>query len=174
MFYCLQKEVVYRISFIQSHWNKTLLKQAFYNLTRRKRKPIKKKLNLSFFQTKGNATCGGSTFKARKSDSHSHSKKMDETGIVCMCCRHGLVLRAANIHRGETYRVIAFLQWWALQFGILFFCYDVICRYWPFAKKLGNINARFACLTTKMKPFLSRFHGKAHAWSCQVPLLQFI
>ena len=31
-------------------------------------------LNLSFFQTKGNATCGGSTFKAGKSDSHSHSK----------------------------------------------------------------------------------------------------
>ena len=91
-----------------------------------------------------------------------------------MCCRHGLVLRAANIHRGETYRVIAFLQWWALQFGILFFCYDVICRYWPFAKKLGNINARFACLTTKMNHFLSRFHEKAHAWSCQVPLLQFI
>ena len=119
-------------------------------------------------QTKGNATCGGSTFKAGKSDSHSHSKKMDETGIVCMCCRHGLVLRAANIHRGETYRVIAFLQWWALQFGILFFCYDVICRYWPFAKKLGNIDCRFACLTTMMKPFLSRFHGKAHAWSCQV------
>ena len=31
-------------------------------------------LNLSFFQTKGNATCSGSTFKAGKSDSHSHSK----------------------------------------------------------------------------------------------------
>ena len=31
-------------------------------------------LNLSFFQTKGNATCGGSTFKAGKCDSHSHSK----------------------------------------------------------------------------------------------------
>lgn len=88
-----------------------------------------------------------------------------------MCCRHGITLRAANMFRGETYRIIAFLHAFALKSKVLFFCYDVICRYWPFAQKLGQKNPNFAEFTTLMKPFLSRFHGKAHEWICQVILL---
>lgn len=34
--------------------------------------------------------------------------------------------------------------------------------------KLGNLSAEVADLTEKMRPFLSRFHGKAHSWWCQV------
>ena len=121
-----------------------------------------------FVQLKGHGTCGASTFKAGKSDSSSQYRGLDETGIVCMCCRHGVILRAANMYPGETYRIICFLQMYVYKLNIIFFCYDVICRYQPFAKKLGIKNFLYAVLTTKMKRFLSRFHGNAHEWICQV------
>lgn len=95
-----------------------------------------------------------------------------------MACRHGVVLCAANMYRGETYRLVAFFHMMAHRLKILFFCYDVICRYWPFARKLAqlgkagklgsDLNHLIATMVDKMLPFLSRFHGQAHAWFCQV------
>ena len=120
-------------------------------------------------QFHGHGTCGASTFKAGKSDSSSSSyKKLDETGLISICCRHGTILRMANMYKGETYRIVAYLHNFAANIKTKFFCYDVICRYWPFVQKLGRINSIFKRLSDRMLPFLSRFHGKAHQWLCQV------
>lgn len=51
-----------------------------------------------------------------------------------------------------------------------FFCYDVVCNYWPFAKDVGTKleTEDFKKHTEEMVPFLSRFHGKTHTMFCQV------
>ena len=87
-------------------------------------------------QSKGcHDTCGSSTFYSGQQDSTGRFTKLDETGLVVMCCRHGVTFRAANMFRGETYRIVAFLHNFALTHRVSFFCFDVICQYWPFAKK---------------------------------------
>ena len=134
-------------------------------------------LNLLLIQDTGLANCGNSIFKAGKADG-SQFRNMDQTGFMSMSCRHNVVLATADMYRGETYRLVAFFHLLALRLGVLFFCYDVICRYWGFAQKIARLaqekklseelNNLLSVLVTKTLPFLSRFHGQAHAWFCQV------
>ena len=78
--------------------------------------------------------------------------------------------------KGETYRHVHYLHDYALVNGCQFFCYDVVCKYWSFAEDLSKANSEFKPHTENMQPFLSRWHGKTHAWYCQVKLFkcQFI
>jgi len=88
------------------------------------------------------------------------------------------------MYRGETYRLVAYFHFLARKLNILFFCYDVICKYWGFAKKISDkaklgkfneeLNKILSTIVTEMLPFLSRFHGQAHAWFCQVSLIIFL
>ncbi|XP_045026109.1 uncharacterized protein LOC123470196 isoform X1 [Daphnia magna] len=135
-------------------------------------------INQHIPQLKGNGMCGVSTFQAAKLDSACHYNGLDETGMISTVCRHGSTIKVANMYKGETYRLVAFLHMVVLQMGCYFFCYDVVCKYWPFAQKLsklakeGVFSSKLNCvlrnLTKKMRPFLSTFHGKAHQWACQV------
>ena len=94
-----------------------------------------------------------------------------------MVCRHGVVYRMANLFKGESYRVILWMLLYAQLNNFMFFCYDVICKFWPFVKKaatkgkenkLGALSRFIGGLPGRVRPFLSRFHGQTHSWPCQV------
>ncbi len=113
--------------------------------------------------------CGSAEYKAGKADS-SHKKGLAETGIVFSTCRHGVLWRAVDMDKGESYRHILYLHDFALKEKFKFFCYDVVCNYWPFAKDVGTklTTEDFKKHTEEMIAFLSRFHGKTHSIWCQV------
>ncbi|XP_046640243.1 uncharacterized protein LOC124322600 [Daphnia pulicaria] len=113
-------------------------------------------------------TCGGASYKAGKSDSVNDRTGLAETGIVFCTCRHGYLLRGVDMAKGETYRHVHYLHDYALRSGCEFLCYDVVCQYWTFAEDLSKVNNEFKPHTETMKPFLSRWHGKTHAWYCQI------
>lgn len=87
-------------------------------------------------------------------------------------CRHAVVYRALNLHQGETYRHVLYIQEQVCNKKKddtpTFFCYDVVCQYWKFLISVAEKIERFKPLVEKMKPFLSRWHGQTHAWYCQV------
>ncbi|KZS01797.1 Uncharacterized protein APZ42_001435, partial [Daphnia magna] len=114
-------------------------------------------------------SCGSAEYKAGKADS-SQKKGLAETGMVFCTCRHGVLWRALDMDKGESYRHILYLHDFALQQKLKFFCYDVVCNYWPFAKDVGTKleTEDFKKHTEKMVPFLSRFHGKTHKMFCQL------
>lgn len=118
-------------------------------------------------------TCGGASYKAGKSDSVNDRTGLAETGIVFCTCRHGYLLRGVNMAKGETYRHVHYLHDYALRSGCDFLCYDVVCQYWTFAEDLSKANNEFKPHTETTKPFLSRWHGKTHAWYCQVKLSSY-
>ena len=117
--------------------------------------------------------CGASEFKAATSES-SKSSKHDETGMIVACCRHGVVLCACNMHKGETYRHIHFIHKLLHQMNCKFLCYDVICQYWHWAQKVGQQLPEFAKMTEDMKPLLPRLHAYAHVWYCLVSICGII
>ncbi|KZR96528.1 Uncharacterized protein APZ42_009085, partial [Daphnia magna] len=41
-------------------------------------------------------------------------------------------------------------------------------KYWSFAADISEELEEFKCHTKNMQPFLSRWHGKTHAWYCQI------
>ena len=112
-------------------------------------------------------TCGGNVFQAAK-DSSKSKRNLDETCIVMACCRHNIVLCGVNIYVGETYRHIHFLMCYLYELGVQFFCYDVVCQFWPWAQKVGEKMPDFRKIAQNMKPFLSRMHALAHVWYCYV------
>ena len=88
--------------------------------------------------------------------------------MLMASCRHGVVLGAANMERGETYRHVHFLH---SKLPSKFFCQDVVCHYWPFAHDVGLKLPQYSKLTSECSPLLSRWHGKTHSWPCQVNFL---
>ena len=59
-------------------------------------------------------TCGDSVWKAAKLGGRFHSKK-DQTGVMLATCRHSLILKALDMHRGEIYEYPYLLQASALS-----------------------------------------------------------
>ena len=114
--------------------------------------------------------CGASTFKAARPET-ARSKTLDITGLEMMSCSHGTILYSANMFKGETYKHTHLQHIFAHDFNAKFFCSDVICKYWPFAEKVGNKFPEYYSLTKRMIAFLSPFHGRAHTWDCRVSLL---
>lgn len=122
-------------------------------------------------KTKTREHCGGAVYKAAKTASSS-MKGLDETALMMISCRHAVVYRALNLHQGETYRHVLYIQEQVCNNKkddtTTFFCYDVVCQYWKFLISVAEKIERFKPLVEKMKPFLSRWHGQTHAWYCQV------
>lgn len=88
---------------------------------------------------------------------------MDETGLEMVACRHAVAQHAVNMYCGEMYGYAHYLQTISIPpKNVLFFWYDVICKYWPW---LTNHDPG---ASQSMKPALSVMHAKAHSWSCQV------
>lgn len=122
------------------------------------------------FQTTGSENCGDSTFTAARSDAPKR-KNLDETGIQVCCCRHGVIKKAVNMFRGETYRHSNYLEVFLRRQGYEFICGDVMCKYKFFSQKvsrLQDVNGRllFPELSNS-KYFLARMHAVAHVWYCQ-------
>ncbi|KAK4003721.1 hypothetical protein OUZ56_005476 [Daphnia magna] len=119
---------------------------------------------------KGDDVCGSSAWKAARGDSYS-KRNINITGLEMMSCTHGTVVYSANLFKGETYKHTYLQHLKAYEKGSKFFCNDIICKYWPFAVKVGNLfadsNPEYKKLTQDMVPFLSRSHGLGHFWACR-------
>jgi hypothetical protein len=111
--------------------------------------------------------CGGSVFKAAKEDSNQ-AKKYDETGLVVSACKHCIVSYAINMFKGESFTHAAYMHNEAMNRNAKNFCYDVVCRYWEWMKKVSKHFPEYKKLTTTMGAFLPIMHSKAHHWPCQV------
>ncbi|KAF3837653.1 hypothetical protein F7725_009421 [Dissostichus mawsoni] len=91
---------------------------------------------------------GDSQWTAARETSRRASK-LDEEGMEVAVCRHGFLLKALNMYRGEIFAYPLYLQKELMPAKAKFFAMDV------------------AELTT-MKPFLSVMHARAHATKCEI------
>ncbi len=66
------------------------------------------------------------------------ASKLDEEGLEVVVCRHGLLLKALNMYRGEIFAYPLYLQK-ELQAATngQFYCTDIACKYWPYLEKLA-------------------------------------
>ncbi|KAF4094529.1 hypothetical protein G5714_024551 [Onychostoma macrolepis] len=82
-------------------------------------------------------------------------------------CRHGFLLKALNMYRGEIFAYPLYLQKELMPAKAQFFAMDVACKYWPYLEKAASVLPALQDLTT-MKPFLSVMHARAHATKCEI------
>ncbi|XP_078024482.1 uncharacterized protein LOC144463592 [Epinephelus lanceolatus] len=82
--------------------------------------------------------------------------------------RHGVLLKALNMYRGEIFAYPLFLQkeFQATTKG-QFYCTDIACKYWPYLEKLAASMMDLRPLL-QMRPFLSVMHAKAHSTKCEI------
>ncbi|KAK9977019.1 hypothetical protein ABG768_018840 [Culter alburnus] len=104
--------------------------------------------------TQGRGTCGDSQWTAARETSRRASK-LDEEGMGVAVCRHGFLLKALNMYRGEIFAYPLFLQKELMPAKAKFFAMDV--AFLPALQEL-----------TEMKPFLSIMHARAHATKCEI------
>ncbi|KAF3844309.1 hypothetical protein F7725_007472 [Dissostichus mawsoni] len=114
----------------------------------------------------GRGVCGGEWSAARETSQRSTSK-VDEEGLELAVCRHGVLLCALNMYRGEMFAYPLFLQEKLSSRQITFFCMDVTCKYWPYLQKVAKSCPELQHLLN-MKPFLSVFHAIANDFKCEV------
>ncbi|XP_035528808.1 uncharacterized protein LOC118336301 [Morone saxatilis] len=115
----------------------------------------------------GRSNCGGEWSAARETSQRS-SSKVDETGLELAVCRHGVLLAALNMFRGEIFAYPMFLQQLlASKHDVTFFCMDVVCKYWPYLQRISTNCPELQPLQN-MRPFLSVVHAKAHDFKCEV------
>ncbi|XP_057184792.1 uncharacterized protein LOC130551255 [Triplophysa rosa] len=115
----------------------------------------------------GKGVCGSAEFTASKEFSRKTSSKLDEEGIEVGVCRHGVLLRALNMFRGEIYAYPLYLQKELWTENATFFCADIMCKYWPYLKKVCQACPELRHLLN-MKPFLSVMHAKVHGVKCEI------
>ncbi|XP_056456437.1 uncharacterized protein LOC130390471 isoform X2 [Gadus chalcogrammus] len=115
---------------------------------------------------KGRGTCGDSQWAAARETSRRASK-LDEEGVEVAVCRHGFLLKALNMYRGEIFVYPMYLQRELLPSKAQFFAMDVACKYWPYLQKVASVIPALKSLT-EMKPFLSIMHARAHATKCEI------
>ncbi|KAK9970033.1 hypothetical protein ABG768_028172 [Culter alburnus] len=104
--------------------------------------------------TQGRGTCGDSQWTAARETSRRASK-LDEEGMEVAVCRHGFLLKALNMYRGEIFAYPLYLQKELMPAKAKFFAMDV--AFLPALQEL-----------TEMKPFLSIMHARAHATKCEI------
>ena len=114
----------------------------------------------------GRGVCGGEWSAARETSKKSASK-LDEEGLELAVCRHGLLLCALNMFRGEIFAYPLYIQRKMANLTPTFYCMDVTCKYWPYLNKVARSCPELQHLLS-MKPFLSVFHAKAHDYKCDV------
>ncbi|CAM4571392.1 unnamed protein product [Leuciscus chuanchicus] len=113
----------------------------------------------------GKGVCGSAEFAAAKEFSRKTSSKLDEEGIEVAVCRHGVLLRALNMFRGEIFACPLYLQ--KELCTETFFCADIMCKYWPYLIKVCQACPELRNLLN-MKPFLSVMHAKVHGIKCEI------
>ncbi|KAK0135450.1 Tripeptidyl-peptidase 2 [Merluccius polli] len=86
----------------------------------------------------GRGTCGDSQWTAAR-ESSRRASKLDEEGMEVAVCRHGFLLKALNMYRGEIFAYPLFLQKELMSAKAQFFAMDVACKYWPYLEKAASI-----------------------------------
>ena len=118
----------------------------------------------------GKGACGSSAWTAVKELSRKSTSKLDEEGLEIAVCRHGVLLSALNMYRGEIFAYPLFLQKTlaaSTPGNITFLCSDVACKYFPYLAKVAQQCPEMKDLLS-MRPFLSVMHAKAHTGKCEV------
>nr|XP_024658590.1 uncharacterized protein LOC112434986 [Maylandia zebra] len=118
----------------------------------------------------GKGLCGSSSWTAAKESSKKSTGKLDEEGMEIAVCRHGVLLAALNMFRGEIFAYTLFLQRKLaanVPGHITFLCSDVACKYFPYLTKVAQQCPELRNLLS-MRPFLSVMHAKAHTWKCEI------
>ncbi|XP_028420754.1 uncharacterized protein LOC114546243 [Perca flavescens] len=115
----------------------------------------------------GKGMCGSSQWTAAKETCRASASKIDEEGIEIAVCRHGVLLKALNMFRGEIFAYPMYLQKELSTLSPAFFCMDVACRYFPYLEKVATQCPELQTLQT-MRPLLSVMHAKAHTWTCEL------
>ncbi|XP_076733121.1 uncharacterized protein LOC112434374 [Maylandia zebra] len=118
----------------------------------------------------GKGLCGSSSWTAAKESSKKSTGKLDEEGMEIAVCRHGVLLAALNMFRGEIFAYPLFLQRKlaaSIPGHITFLCSDVACKYFPYLTKVAQQCPELRNLLS-MRPFLSVMHAKAHTWKCEI------
>ena len=123
--------------------------------------------NYFAIQNPGRGTCGASQWSAAR-ETARRANKLDEEGLEVAVCRHGVLLKALNMYRGEIFAYPLFLQK-ELQAAtnVQFYCTDIACKYWPYLEKMAVSILELQPLL-QMRPFLSVMHAKAHSTKCEV------
>ena len=112
--------------------------------------------------------CGNSRWKAAR-ETTARNKKLEETGLVVAGCRHALAQKAVNMFAGELYGYSHYLHiFFLMKNSVDYLFQDVMCKYWPWAQKVGVTSSLWGKGTTDLKLALSVFHAKAHSRHCQV------
>ncbi|XP_058644835.1 uncharacterized protein LOC131548005 [Onychostoma macrolepis] len=115
----------------------------------------------------GKGVCGSSQWTAAKESAKKSASKIDEEGLEVAVCRHGGLLKALNMFRGEIFAYPLFLQNTLSKENVAFFCSDVACKYWPYLKRAVGHCPELSPLLN-MRPLLSVMHAKAHEWSYEI------
>ncbi|XP_056611878.1 uncharacterized protein LOC130428059 isoform X4 [Triplophysa dalaica] len=115
----------------------------------------------------GKGVCGSAEFAAAKESSRKSSSRLDEEGIEVAVCRHGVLLRALNMFRGEIYAYPLYLHKELCTENVTFFCADIMCKYWPYLIKVCRVCPELRNLLHQ-KPFLSVMHAKVHGIKCEI------
>ncbi|XP_073704470.1 uncharacterized protein [Garra rufa] len=117
-------------------------------------------------QQPGQGRCGSSSWTAAKETSR-RTFKLDEEGMEVAVCRHGFLLKALNMFRGEIFAYPMYLHKELMSSKPRFIAMDVMCKYWPYLHKSANILPDLQGLTS-IRPFLSVMHAKAHSTKCEI------
>jgi hypothetical protein len=114
----------------------------------------------------------GNHFKAtngwNKTESATATKKrLDESGIMIVCCYHGICLRALNMHQsGERHshgaRLLDIIQLEAPLAERFLVCYDVACIFGP------ALHLHRPDLVDKVELKIGRFHIFGHEYACHI------
>ncbi|KAL4009757.1 hypothetical protein ACER0C_003609 [Sarotherodon galilaeus] len=102
----------------------------------------------------------------QRSRTKKSTGKLDEEGMEIAVSRHGVLLAALNMFRGEIFAYPLFLQRKlaaSVPGHITFLCSNVACKYVPYLTKVAQLRNLLS-----MRPFLSVMHAKAHIWKCEI------
>ncbi|ROJ25351.1 hypothetical protein DPX16_20164 [Anabarilius grahami] len=113
----------------------------------------------------GQGRCGSSSWTAAKETSR-RTFKLDEEGMEVAVCRHGFLLKALNMFRGEIFAYPMYLHKELMSSKPRFIAMDVMCKYWPYLHKSANILPDLQGLMS-IRPFLSVMHATAHSTKCE-------
>ena len=88
-------------------------------------------------QTAGKGVCGASQWSAAR-ETARRASKLDEEGLEVAVCRHGVLLKALNMYRGEIFAYPLYLQKEPqAATKSQFYCTDIACKYWPYLEKVA-------------------------------------
>lgn len=112
--------------------------------------------------------CGNSEFKAAQEVS-SQRKNLDVAGNMMGSCGHATILTSVDMKESESYRHTLLLARKVLKERNCKFLVNDVCHFWVFLASLAVLLPKaFGDFTQRLIPFLSRLHGQAHAWYCQI------